>query len=85
MVPLYTYTFNKAEFGVVSEFYAYTGFLGALLVFGFETGFFRFSQDSDAKEKVYSTALNFILIANVVFILLIAVFVSPISCNFASR
>lgn len=79
MVPLYTYTFNKAEFGVVSEFYAYTGFLGALLVFGFETGFFRFSQDSDAKEKVYSTALNFILIANVVFILLIAVFVSPIS------
>ena len=79
MVPLYTYTFGKAEYGVVSEFFAYAGFLGTLLVFGFETGFFRFSQDAEYKEKVYSTALNFVLIANLVFILLIAVFVSPIS------
>jgi O-antigen/teichoic acid export membrane protein len=79
MVPLYTYVFNRAEYGVVSEFYAYTGFLGTLLVFGFETGFFRFSQDEENREKVYSTALNFVLIANVVFILLIAIFISPIS------
>ncbi len=79
MVPLYTYAFSKAEYGVVSEFYAYTGFLGTLLVFGFETGFFRFSQDEENKAKVYSTALNFVLVANLVFILLIAVFVSPVS------
>ncbi len=79
MVPLYTYAFSKAEYGVVSEFYAYTGFLGTLLVFGFETGFFRFTQDAENKAKVYSTALNFVLIANFVFILLIAVFVSPVS------
>ena len=79
LVPLYTYSFNTAEYGVVSEFYAYTGFLGTLLVFGFETGFFRFSQDANNKEKVYSTALNFVLIANVVFILLVSFFVSPIS------
>ena len=79
MVPLYTYAFGKAEYGTVSEFYAYTGFLGTLLVFGFETGFFRFSQQAEQKEKVYSTALNFVLIANVVFVLLIAVFVSPLA------
>ena len=79
MVPLYTYTFAKAEYGVVSEFLSYTGFLGTLLVFGFETGFFRFSQDAENKEKVYSTALNFVLIANFIFILLITVFISPIA------
>lgn len=79
MVPLYTYIFSKADYGVVSEFYAYTGFLGTLLVLGFETGFFRFSQDKGLKEKVYSTALNFVLIANIVFILLVTAFVSPIS------
>ncbi len=79
LVPLYTYTFGKAEYGIVSEFYAYAGFLGTLLVFGFETGFFRFSQEEANKEKVYSTALNFVLIANLVFILLIAVFISPVS------
>ncbi len=79
MVPLYTYYFNAYEYGVVSEFYAYTGFFATLLVFGFETGFFRFSQEGDQKEQVYSTALNFVLIANVVFAILIAVFVSPIA------
>lgn len=79
LVPLYTYSFNTGEYGVVSEFYAYAGFLGTLLVFGFETGFFRFSQEAEQKEKVYSTALNFVLIANLVFILLVSLFVSPIS------
>lgn len=79
MVPLYTYAFTKAEYGVVSEFYAYTGFLSTLLVFGFETGFFRFNQEENQQRKVYSTALNFVLIANVVFVLLIVIFVSPLA------
>jgi O-antigen/teichoic acid export membrane protein len=81
MVPLYTYSFAKAEYGVVSEFYAYSGFLATLLVFGFETGFFRFSQEAENKEKVYATALNFVLLANVVFILLVAAFINPLSAS----
>ena len=79
LVPLYTYTFTKAEYGVVSEFYSYTGFLTTLLVFGFETGFFRFIQTETNKEKVYSTALNFVLGANLLFVLLIWLFISPLS------
>lgn len=79
MVPLYTYYFDPYEYGVVSEFYSYTGFFATLLVFGFETGFFRFAQNKEQKEQVYSTALNFVLIANVVFVVLIALFVSPIA------
>lgn len=79
LVPLYTYSLQTGEYGVVSEFYAYTGFLTTLLVFGFETGFFRFSQDSEQKEKVYSTALNFVLIANLIFLVAIVVFISPLS------
>lgn len=79
LVPLYTYSFNTAEYGVVSEFYSYTGFLATLLVFGFETGFFRFIQEDGQKEKVYSTALNFVLIANIVFVALVAIFIQPLS------
>ena len=41
-VPLYTYYFSAAEYGVVSEFYAYAGFFAVLLIFGFDTGYFRF-------------------------------------------
>ncbi|MES2621154.1 MAG: oligosaccharide flippase family protein [Bacteroidota bacterium] len=87
LVPLYTYSFNTGEYGVVSEFYAYTGFLGTLLVFGFETGFFRFNQEAGQKEKVYSTALNFVLIANLIFIALVSLFVSPLAnaLNYANH
>ncbi|HLP53227.1 MAG TPA: polysaccharide biosynthesis C-terminal domain-containing protein [Chitinophagales bacterium] len=79
MVPLYTYYFTKYEYGVVSEFYAYTGFLATLLVFGLETGFFRFGSESENKEKVYSTALNFIVGSNALFVLLIVLFITPLS------
>lgn len=79
LVPLYTNYFSTYEYGVVSEFYAYSGFLATLLVFGFETGFFRFSQDSENKERVYSTALNFILGTNALFVGLIALFIEPLS------
>ena len=79
LVPLYTYSLKTAEYGVVSEFYAYTGFLATLLVFGFETGFFRFNQEEQYKPKVYSTAFIFVLAANIVFVALVALFVQPVA------
>lgn len=72
LVPLYTYYFSTAEYGVVSEFYAYAGFFAVLLVFGLETGYFRFSQQSEGNaERTFSTALAFIILANLAFLLLI--------------
>ncbi len=68
LVPLFTYYFTPAEYGVVSEFYAYSGFFAVLLVFGFETGYFRFRvNDGVSPELAYSTALRFLLLANLVF------------------
>ncbi|MGR8981710.1 MAG: lipopolysaccharide biosynthesis protein [Gammaproteobacteria bacterium] len=72
LVPLYTYNFNAAEYGVVSEFYAYAGFFSVLLIFGFETGYFRFrNKDLPEKDSAYSTALLFILLVNLYFLLFI--------------
>jgi hypothetical protein len=52
LVPLYTYTFVPADYGVVAEFYAYMGFLAVLLTFGMETGYFRFrSGASDPSHR----------------------------------
>lgn len=68
LVPLYTYYFTASEYGVVSEFYAYSGFLSVFLLLGFETGYFRFRGDND---KAYSTALRFVVFLNLsVFALL---------------
>jgi len=72
LVPLYTYYFSAAEYGVVSEFYAYAGFFSVLLLFGFETGYFRFrDKDHTGKDVAYSTALIFVVLVNLGFFLTI--------------
>lgn len=72
LVPLYTYYFTAAEYGVVSEFYAYAGFFSVFLLFGFETGYFRFrDKTGQGKDTTYSTALIFVLLINSGFFLLI--------------
>lgn len=73
LVPLYTRFFLPEEYGVVSEFYAYTGFFFVLLTFGMETGFFRFTKD-ERFTKVYSSILQFLFIANILFVGLVFVF-----------
>jgi O-antigen/teichoic acid export membrane protein len=68
LVPLFTYTFTPVEYGTVSEFYAYAGFFAVFLVFGFETGYFRFRpKNASVPDAVYSTALIFLLSANLIF------------------
>ncbi|TPW18558.1 MAG: membrane protein, partial [Halothiobacillaceae bacterium] len=68
LVPLFTYTFTPVEYGVLSEFYAYAGFFAVLLIFGLETGYFRFLNKGDHPPAlVYSTALSFLLAANITF------------------
>lgn len=70
LVPLYTYTFPAEAYGVVSEFYAYAGFLAVLLVFGLETGYFRFRNREDAHAAaVYPAALGFLAVVNLLFVL----------------
>jgi O-antigen/teichoic acid export membrane protein len=69
LVPIYTRVFDRAQYGEVSEFYAYTGFLAVLLTFGMETGYFRFSKTED-EQRTYSTTLIFLSIVSVIFGLL---------------
>jgi O-antigen/teichoic acid export membrane protein len=80
LVPLFTYTFAPAEYGVVAEFYAYMGFLAVLLVFGLETGYFRFRDAGDRPHDiVYATALRFVILSNSLFFLAALVMQEPIA------
>ena len=66
LVPLYTYLFTPAEYGVVSEFYAYAGFFAVVLVMGLETGYFRFRAGTN--DRTYSTGLSCVLAINALFL-----------------
>ncbi|NOT85120.1 MAG: oligosaccharide flippase family protein [Methylococcaceae bacterium] len=88
LVPLYTYYFTPAEYGVVSEFYAYAGFFSVLLLFGFETGYFRFRDKANpVKDVAYSTALIFVVAINLLFLLFILTINTQLSAalNYANH
>jgi len=80
LVPLYTYTFAAAEYGVVSEFYAYAGFFAVLLTLGLETGYFRFrNREGIPAGAAYPAALMVLLLANLAFITAILVYRQPLA------
>jgi O-antigen/teichoic acid export membrane protein len=88
LVPLYTYYFTAAEYGVVSEFYAYAGFFSVLLLFGFETGYFRFrDKENQGRDVAYSTALIFVVLINLGFFLGIVLINTQLSAalNYANH
>jgi O-antigen/teichoic acid export membrane protein len=76
---LYTRVFTKAEYGVVTELYAWMVLLLIVLTYGMETGFFRFAQKKENYEKVYSTSLISLFLTSLLFFAVVNVFIGPVS------
>jgi O-antigen/teichoic acid export membrane protein len=80
LTPFYTRIFtDTSDYGVVTELYAWMVLLLVILTYGMETGFFRFVQNKEEAEKVYSTALLSLLITSVLFVVLVNIFIKPVS------
>ena len=80
LVPLHTYLFsNAADYGVVGELYAWTSLFIVILTYGMETAFFKFSQDDNLKDRVYTTVVASLLFTSTLFIVLCSVFAQPIA------
>lgn len=79
MTFFYTRIFDKAEYGVITELYAWMAILLIVLTYGMETGFFRFSQKEEDFEKVYSTSLISLFSTSSFFIIFVAIFIGPVS------
>ena len=82
LVPLHTYKIaaESGGYGIVSNLYAYTALFLALLTFGMETTLFRFSNKEGQDDKmVYSNALRMVGGVALSFVILVMVFLRPIS------
>ncbi len=79
MTPFYTRVFQKGEYGVVTELYAYAALLLVLLSYGMETTFFRYSEKEKNKDVVYSTSFISLLVTSLGFIALIFLFSHPLA------
>lgn len=81
LVPLYTFILtSSAEYGVVTNLYAWTALLLVLLTYGMETGFFRFvSKGEEEPQKVYSSVLCCIGISSTLFAVVSILLCQPIA------
>jgi len=79
LVPLYTYLFVASEYGVVSFLYSFTAVMLVVLNYGMETGFFRFANKEKDPERVYTTSLVSVGTTSILFIILLSVFIGPVS------
>lgn len=75
----FTRFFTKAEYGVVTELYAWMVLLQIVLTYGMETGFFRFAQNKESYERTYSTAFISLLFTSLLFLILVFIFIGPVS------
>lgn len=73
LTPFYVRVFVSGEYGQISELYAWIALLLAILTFGMETTFFRFSQKEDS-GKVFNNAETIILLITAIFLILYGFF-----------
>ena len=74
LVPLYTRVLVESAYGSVVEMYSYMALLLIVLTYGMETAFFRFSESTGKREKVFGTGLMSILVSSTVFLFFILFF-----------
>lgn len=73
LTPFYVRVFVSGEYGQISELYAWIALLLAILTFGMETTFFRFSQKEDS-GKVFNNAETIVLLITAIFLILYGFF-----------
>ena len=76
LVPLYTYVLKEtADYGIVTNLYAWTALLLVILTYGMETGFFRFAnREGYNPMQVYRTTYFSLLTTSTVFAVLVVLF-----------
>ncbi len=81
LVPLYTNMFISSEYGVVTYVYTIVAVALIILTYGMETGFFRFANHERYNDpmEVYSTAMTSIAVSSTIFLVLVILFLTPVS------
>ncbi len=80
VVPLHTnLIIDTAKYGVITNLYGYAAILLALLTYGMETGYFRFSSKYKNREDVYSSIIVSLFFTSGLFIFLMYLYSGQIA------
>lgn len=71
LTPLYIVSYTPAEYGDITEMYAYVAFLVVMLTYGMETTYFRFSNNKNFEHKnIYGNVLSLLGVTTGLFLFL---------------
>ena len=79
LTPFYTRIFTKAQYGTVSELYAYSSLLLVLLIHGMETTYFRYSVDKKEEPNTFNHAVFSTSVFAIAFLLIALIFKQDIA------
>ena len=82
LTPYFTRLMTRAEYGVVTDFYALIPFVLILLTMGMETGYFKFTGDAEdlaAKRRVFATTWGSVIGVSLLFFVAVVLFRLPIA------
>jgi len=79
LVPLYTYFFKPADYGIVADLYSWAVLLNIVVTYGMETAVFRFTKNDSSGVSAFATAFYSILISSLLFFFAVALNAAYIS------
>jgi len=74
LTAYYTRRFSVAEYGIITELYAYVSIMLVVLTYGMETGLFRYSSIKNNKDEVFSSISGSVIITSIIFLLIVTAF-----------
>lgn len=80
LVPFYTSIFLPADYGLLTEWYAYAALLQIFYTYGMETAYFRFAKQVPA---AFDLAVSALLASSLVLSGLLVLFATPITVSIA--
>jgi O-antigen/teichoic acid export membrane protein len=79
LVPLYTNIFDKAEYGIVTNFFANMAFLMVIYSYRMESAFFRYGTPKEDRNNAYTTGIYSLISSTLLLLLTVVVFAQPIA------
>jgi O-antigen/teichoic acid export membrane protein len=81
LVPFYTNVFTQAEYGIVTNVFAYIALLNIIYLYGMDSAYLRYAASKDGTDEkiTFSTSYNSIFLTSLFFSLFFLIFIQPIS------
>lgn len=81
LVPFFTNIFTQAEYGIITNVYAYIAFLNIIYLYGMDSAYLKFSASKEfgSEKETFSSAFNSVFLSSFIFSLIIIILQNPLA------